>query len=327
MAEGILRSILPDLGEIFKDVGETLQSIAEAFEDSKGIESMEKTGKEMGKPKFKKSVDALAKMFKSLILAGPKAFILEKLMQLLEPFLSIIELLNPLFEVLAAIFQEALIPLIEELNPIIMELVDILLDNKDIIIDLIRIGLMPLLFALRILMKIIQENREVIDELFEALRPVIKEIGELISVLMEEEEIMIAVVAGIKALAFLLGLLVSGVKSTMWAFEGLKNVLKAVRDFINTISFSGGGGNGGGDDDDDGGWWPFATGAYVPSRAGGTKAIVGEGGEGEWIIPESKMGGADPETLYYAEQTSNKLDTLIEVNLETNRKLRRQRNR
>jgi hypothetical protein len=34
----------------------------------------------------------------------------------------------------------------------------------------------------------------------------------------------------------------------------------------------------------------FAKGGYVPARPGGTHAIIGEGGEGEYIIPESKMG-------------------------------------
>lgn len=34
----------------------------------------------------------------------------------------------------------------------------------------------------------------------------------------------------------------------------------------------------------------LATGGYVPSVSGGHLAILGEGGEGEWVIPESKMG-------------------------------------
>lgn len=34
----------------------------------------------------------------------------------------------------------------------------------------------------------------------------------------------------------------------------------------------------------------FAEGGYVPATPGGVPAIIGEGGEGEYIIPESKMG-------------------------------------
>ena len=34
----------------------------------------------------------------------------------------------------------------------------------------------------------------------------------------------------------------------------------------------------------------FADGGYVPSTPGGQLAVIGEGGEGEYIIPESKMG-------------------------------------
>lgn len=35
----------------------------------------------------------------------------------------------------------------------------------------------------------------------------------------------------------------------------------------------------------------FATGGYVPATPGGTIVRVGEGGEGEYIVPKSKMGG------------------------------------
>lgn len=35
----------------------------------------------------------------------------------------------------------------------------------------------------------------------------------------------------------------------------------------------------------------FATGGYVPASPGGTIVRVGEGGEGEYIVPKSKMGG------------------------------------
>src|SRR5690606_19020595 len=34
----------------------------------------------------------------------------------------------------------------------------------------------------------------------------------------------------------------------------------------------------------------FATGGYVPATPGGRVIRVAEGGEGEWIIPNSKMG-------------------------------------
>lgn len=34
----------------------------------------------------------------------------------------------------------------------------------------------------------------------------------------------------------------------------------------------------------------FADGGYVPAKEGGTLAIIGEGGEGEYVVPESKVG-------------------------------------
>lgn len=45
---------------------------------------------------------------------------------------------------------------------------------------------------------------------------------------------------------------------------------------------------------------PFAEGGHVDARPGGTPAIVGEGGEGEWIIPDSKMGAIGGTTNYYS---------------------------
>lgn len=37
-------------------------------------------------------------------------------------------------------------------------------------------------------------------------------------------------------------------------------------------------------------WVGLASGGYVPPRVGGTPVIVGEGGEGEYVVPASKMG-------------------------------------
>ena len=52
-----------------------------------------------------------------------------------------------------------------------------------------------------------------------------------------------------------------------------------------------------------GGWLGFSEGGYVQASPGGTMAVIGEGGEGEWIIPDSKMaqmvngGGSSNEML------------------------------
>ena len=45
---------------------------------------------------------------------------------------------------------------------------------------------------------------------------------------------------------------------------------------------------------------PFADGGHVEARPGGTPTIVGERGEGEWIIPDSKMGAIGGTTNYYS---------------------------
>lgn len=43
----------------------------------------------------------------------------------------------------------------------------------------------------------------------------------------------------------------------------------------------------------------LAEGGYVPAREGGTPAIIGEGGEGEYVIPESKMEGMGTTYNYF----------------------------
>ena len=44
----------------------------------------------------------------------------------------------------------------------------------------------------------------------------------------------------------------------------------------------------------------LASGGYVPSTPGGIPAIIGEGGEGEYVIPESKLGGIGGTTIIFS---------------------------
>lgn len=57
----------------------------------------------------------------------------------------------------------------------------------------------------------------------------------------------------------------------------------------------------------------FAEGGHVPATAGGRLAIVGEGGEGEWIIPDSKMGsiGGNTYTINNYMMSTDELDRHI----------------
>ena len=57
----------------------------------------------------------------------------------------------------------------------------------------------------------------------------------------------------------------------------------------------------------------YAEGGHVPGRAGGSLAIVGEGGEGEWIIPDSKMGaiGGNTYTVNNYMMSTEELDRHI----------------
>ena len=44
----------------------------------------------------------------------------------------------------------------------------------------------------------------------------------------------------------------------------------------------------------------MASGGYVPATPGGVPAIIGEGGEGEYVIPESKMNGLGGVTIVFS---------------------------
>ena len=44
----------------------------------------------------------------------------------------------------------------------------------------------------------------------------------------------------------------------------------------------------------------FATGGYVPATPGGVPAIIGEGGEGEYVIPESKLNSIGGLTIVFS---------------------------
>lgn len=61
----------------------------------------------------------------------------------------------------------------------------------------------------------------------------------------------------------------------------------------------------------------MANGGHVDATPGGTSIIVGEGGEGEWIIPDSKMGSIGGNTYniqmysYSDEELSRKVEAIV----------------
>ena len=44
----------------------------------------------------------------------------------------------------------------------------------------------------------------------------------------------------------------------------------------------------------------LANGGYVPATPGGVPAIIGEGGEGEYVIPESKLNNIGGLTVVFS---------------------------
>lgn len=57
----------------------------------------------------------------------------------------------------------------------------------------------------------------------------------------------------------------------------------------------------------------FGTGGYVGPSTGGTIVRVAEGGEGEFIVPESKMGGGSQEVLWATQDNGDKLDRIVNI--------------
>jgi hypothetical protein len=55
------------------------------------------------------------------------------------------------------------------------------------------------------------------------------------------------------------------------------------------------------------------TGGYIPATGGGTIIRAGEGGEGEWVVPDSKVDSfrGSQEVLWATEDNGKKLDRLI----------------
>jgi hypothetical protein len=42
----------------------------------------------------------------------------------------------------------------------------------------------------------------------------------------------------------------------------------------------------------------MASGGYVPARPGGTLVRLGEGGQGEWVVPEGRGGSSNTEIIF-----------------------------
>ena len=69
----------------------------------------------------------------------------------------------------------------------------------------------------------------------------------------------------------------------------------------------------------------FAEGGHVDAAPGGRLAIVGEGGEGEWIIPDSKMGEMGGNTYnitiqsYSTEELTSKVQSIVSGQISASR--------
>lgn len=131
-------------GEIIGESTKALTNLLETFGTAPWISDLTEMAETMGSSKFEKSSKSLGKTFKTMVTAGPKAWIMEKLMGLLEPFLNLLDLFTPILDVIGAIIQQALFPVMQSLLPLIMTIVDILFEFSPII-DLIIMSLMPLL--------------------------------------------------------------------------------------------------------------------------------------------------------------------------------------
>lgn len=92
------------------------------------------------------------------------------------------------------------------------------------------------------------------------------------------------------------------------ALEEIMAVKAAALDAQNAVGGIGGPQGGGGGSQSDRETPRFAEGGFIPPRPGGTRVIVGEKGEGEFVVPASQMGQQPISVTYQVEVNANGLD-------------------
>ena len=290
-----------------------------------------------------KPINALFKVFVNAVM--------KPLFPILQPLIKALMGLMPIIEELGTLIGERLAMFLEALMPFIIEFIDILADDiiplvMEIIVEFdflipIFIELIPLLrFAIMGLRILISWIRILVGWIFggspglipgfeilaKIVEVVVKGIYDLvnlaftflITIITKANDAIQMIISAIQWLVNLIvGSLIGGLNAITRALNAFANILREVRLLIQSISIPGSSGSKKKSKKKE--WWEFARGGYIPSRGGGTPIIAGEGEEGEFLIPESKMGGITGPTININltgaviadEQSMNKLARML----------------
>lgn len=215
------------------------------------------TAQQLNKPKFQKSVSSLGSMFKTMSGLSPKAYILQKLIEVLSPLMKLFEVFQPILDAISALLTimvvSAMKPLFKVLTPLvpkIMELAPLFAEIGTIIGELLVIALDPLLELFDAYKPVLIVLLRAFADLLIAFKPLMPFLvqwntllAKILVVLAPLITKMVQAYVNTEAFKFLLNLLVN-------AFQVLNPLLDSflgwIRDIANTVSNLTGGSTGGG---------------------------------------------------------------------------------
>lgn len=212
-------------------------------------------------------------------------------------------ILSPIMEIISAMFQvvggaamESLAPALEQIGEMFKdpEFIESLREIGTAFGELLAVGIVGLIKALPILLNALIPLLVLLgnEGFVQILLIIIKVVGILIA---------FALLPLIQTI-YTIGLVIA---TFMDLFTlGTQNFLGQWHEFMSPVI--------GGMLDAVGRIWTLQSGGYVAPRTGGTPVVLAEGGEGEFVIPESKMGsvGMNQEVLWATEDNGSRLDRI-----------------
>lgn len=247
-------------------------------------------------------------------------------------FANAIGILDPIIKLITSVFTIMGGAAMEILTPAIQKLAEVLFSPEMMKIwgeigTVIGNFLATILNAISTLLadpdfqKVMYAFILAIEGLFAAITTVFGWFFDLIGSMNAGEIGRLFYVLGI-GLAFMVGLMSGGLLGVILGAAFAVAAAIALAPLLNIESGAGGGG-GTTYASKERGIMGFQHGGYIGPTRGGTHIIVAEGGEGEFIVPESKMGGdnlAQKETLWATEENGKKLDKLIAIMMMRDRR-------
>ena len=263
---------------------------------SKNIEKREKKEKSIRKKKNKRIKDsAVSTMGTTLDIIGVILQVLDKL-GVLQP---ILELVGGVFSMIGGSVMKILAPAIKELADVLFS--PEMMELWKLLGELIGKMLTPILKVFGVVLKAITPALKVLIKLFGPIMiPIITILAKAIGLLVT------GAMLGLILAIYAIGWVISGIiaffspldnvnEQQQWEAMMLPIIGTMVSSFGEIVALAGGG--------------------YVSPTQGGSIIKAGEGGEGEFIIPESKMGGVGggEDMLYATQDNGEKLDKIINL--------------